>query len=410
MAGDGLSDHARLPHAEARGDHEVALGLAVKFVQLGAKVGRSPVEEVGAQAFAARSHGAERQAVRHRDLAHGAQGRGGQEGDRDTLVPHHGKRRLGVELAHPLRDEREAVVEGRERQVHQPADPRPVGRGPADVTRRRTREDHLDSGQVPGKEAVTVKSALGRAGGAGGVDHHGGIVGADGHGRRRLRRGQRVGERADGDGAVVARGAGRDDRAKVGLRDHGHQLVEVGVVGHREPRARIGEADFKRVLAEEREERQHHRAQFHHREMGDHDPGRLRQQKGDAVAPPDTVCREDRGEAVGGVFQPPEGPDLARAALRKVDDGRTVGVVGGPPIAAGLRDREIGGQVPGEVGAGGGVVARRQDVHVRRHRLRGSAGRSAGCRARAAPPATRGSPHRQRAAEARPRHRRRSRC
>ena len=76
-------------------------------------------------------------------------------------------------------DDRDAVMPGREEHVEEAADPRPVGGSPEAIAGLgKAVVRMLDAGQMSEEHAVRVQGSLGLAGGAGGVDDDGRVLGS----------------------------------------------------------------------------------------------------------------------------------------------------------------------------------------------------------------------------------------
>ena len=345
---DRSTDRAGFGHADhgAGADHQIALGLAVEFVDGEAERGTAPLVGLGAERLAAGADGAQLQvmaAARRRHRAQHAQRGRRDEGVAHTMPRHGRKRLLGIELVEALRHHGHAAVERRQQAVEQAAGPGPVGRRPEAVAGlRKEIVRHLDAGIMPEQHAMGMQRALGRPGGARGVDHHGGIVGRRVF-RHEIRRGtrQRV---AHTDGALAS---------AVGRHDQRRQRRNLGELGKTlrigDERAGVGivQAIADGVDAEQRRERQRDGAELVDGDMERRHLGHLRQQDGDAIPARHAVGAQHVGEAVGGVFQPAVGNVLV-AAGANVQDGEPARIAIGPRVACGDADVVALWNVPAE--------------------------------------------------------------
>ena len=124
----------------AGGDHEVALRLPVDLVDRRAQRLRRPVVQVRAQTLAPRPHRADVHVLRHLRRPHELERRRRQEKRPDAMRPDQPEGRLGIELPHPVRDERHAPQSHHKPDVngnrHRHADERRSGRdAPGTVVR-----------------------------------------------------------------------------------------------------------------------------------------------------------------------------------------------------------------------------------------------------------------------------------
>ena len=249
-------------------------------------------------------------------LHHGLERGGKQKRVGDGKFLHQRQRRLRAEAARPGHDGA-AKVQGGQQRVHQPAGPGPVGRAPEDgvaggvISRRRHGAMKAvkpkpvlaahKAGQVANERTVGNECPLGVAGGAAGVNQHGGFFGQRGHRgevRRLLRQRHRVvhvGQAGGGvqrthaqhtfqQGAVVAHGLQASQRSGIGQRHHGLAVVQ---------------AKGQRLGAKQHRQRHGHRAHLHHRHVGHGGLKALRHDDGHPVAPPHAEHREHVGQPVG---------------------------------------------------------------------------------------------------------------
>ncbi len=220
---------------------------------------------------------------------------------------------------------------------------------------------------MPEEHPVGVQRPLGGAGGAGGVDHQGRVVGPRveggkaswglGHefgGADRLARGT-----VDADHEVEIGQVGPDRR----------ELGETRRVGDEHPRARIREAVAQGVRAEQAGERQGDAPELVGRRVGDHHGGGLGQQHADPVAGGDATGAQGRGEPVGLRAQLPEGR-LRDGPAEDLLDRDAVGFTQTPTVADIHADIVSVGNVPSEAGDEPGIVDGRTQ-HGRGLRPRG---------------------------------------
>ena len=326
--------------ARAIADHEIAFRLPVELVDGEAEHLAPPAEQLLAQALAAAAdaaHGQPGRALRGPGrLAHHLERRRRQERIADLVARNQSERLLRVELARARGQHRHAGRPGRQQHIQQPAGPGPVRRRPEQVPRLREellRQRHAR--QVPRQHPVAVQRALGRAGGAGGVDEQGRVVGP------RIDRLEAVG--------------GPLDHVPEVLRDHGRERrqVERGNlpaafrVGDERLRAGMAEPVGQRFLAEKREERQRHRAELVGGEMGKPGLDALPQQHRHPVAAPDARGGERVGQPAGEPRELPERPEAGLAARRVRADHRRA-VAPDMPLAGVLRDVVAGRHLPAE--------------------------------------------------------------
>ena len=243
------------PHgAQAEVAHDVVhLGLAKHFVhhhaQLLAAVGKHGVAHGLARAHQALQLELELLARAGAGLHHGLQGGGEQKAVRHAVALQQGERHLGAEAPVVGHDGAAKVQRGQQR-VHQPPGPGPVG-GRPEHGLAAGRQGHVCRGigpqsrgerqrtPSPQREAKTVlaahkttqvahqrpvrnEAALGVAGGAAGVNQHGGFV-CGGVGA-----GEVVGRGGQGGLPAVHRGGARHRRIKVA---HHHDVAQRGAVG-----------------------------------------------------------------------------------------------------------------------------------------------------------------------------------
>ena len=167
-------------------DHEIALGLAEHFMRIDAKGFAHPAEQLAAEQFTAGEDAAQFHAgIFHAGLPHQFQRGRRQERVADGKFRHHRHRRLRLEFARAMADQRNAVIPEREQGVDQPADPGPVRRRPHQVAGPGQEVvAHLDIRQMAEHDAMGVQRAFWISCGARGVDDQGGIVGRGVDGRK----------------------------------------------------------------------------------------------------------------------------------------------------------------------------------------------------------------------------------
>ncbi len=227
---------------------------------------------------------------------------------------------LGIELGEAMRHHRRAVEPGREQRVEQAGDPRPFGRRPHHlVALRPVAEPLLDRRDRAQQHAMGMQRALGLAGRARGVDQQGRILGQG------VDRGEAVGRRAQQavpveEGAAVGATADRDDGLEMRQAiAHGQHLGQLAHVGDHGRGLGVGQAIFQRLLAEQREQRQHHGAHAIGRDVADRELGALAQEHADAVALADALGGQRVGEPRAGGEQLAEGP-VAHRPVSSLDN------------------------------------------------------------------------------------------
>ena len=226
-------------------------------------------------------------AARVLDAAHHLQRRGRHEEVAHLVIGDNPESRFGIEFGHAVTEHRHAVVQARQQDVQQPADPGPVGRRPKAVAGRREELlRQLDAGQVAQQDPVAMQRALGRPRRAGGVNDDRRIVGA-GIGRRKGVAGLvefRVEvERAPARFPARALDAENQLQLRQALAQQ-RDLGESGPVGHQRLGPAVAQAILKRLFPEQREERHGDAAKLVNAEMADGRFRRLGQQNADPVA------------------------------------------------------------------------------------------------------------------------------
>ena len=221
-----------------------------------------------------------------------------------------------------MREYRGAIIPSREQRVVEACDPGPFGRRPHDlVAPWPVAQRLLHRRDAAQHHAMSMQRALGLARRAGGVDQQRRILG------RGVDRGEAVGGGGQQaipieEGAAVRAGADHDDGPEVWQAiTHRQDLGQVGHIGDDGGGLGIGEPEFDRFLAEQREERQHDRAHAVAGEMAEREFRALAQENGHAVALRDPTRAERVGEPRAGDEQLAEGP-VADAAIGIFDDHR----------------------------------------------------------------------------------------
>ena len=170
----------------------------------------------------------------------------------------------------------------------------------------------LEAGEVAEQAPVAVQGALGRPRGARGVDEQGGIVGAGVGGVERVARGaDQVPEAA---GLSIA---GNDVLQVVEIGADGLDEIASRGVGHQRAGAAVGEPVRQRVGAEQHRERQRHRPELVHGDVGHRGLDALGQDDPHPVPAPDAEAGQSVGEAVAEALQfgEREGPLIAPRVL-----------------------------------------------------------------------------------------------
>ena len=183
-----------------------------------------------------------------------------------------------------MADQRHAVIPEREQGVDQPADPGPVGRRPHQVAGLGQEiVAHLDIRQMAEHHAMRVQRALWISRGARGVDDQGGIVGRGIDGRKirrcRLRATTRTAWCRPAPVADDVEFFSSGSRSRIFA-----SFSQPALVGDDGLGVGIRQAEFQRVLAEQREQRHRDHAGTKRRQMRDRQFQRLRQEHRDAVA------------------------------------------------------------------------------------------------------------------------------
>ena len=250
---------------------------------------------------------------------------------------------LGVELAGAMREHRHPEIKARQKHVEEPADPRPIGRGPVEIARlRKEIVRQLHPGQVPEQHAVGMQRALRLSGGARRVDDQRRVVLCR-IGRREMVAGALQGRPEQPVSPAIA----VDHQDCRELRQAARHLREVFAVGNEGPGAAVGEAMLERVGAELDKEGHRHGAQLVDRQMRDRGLRPLRQEDPDPVAGPDAEPGQRVGAAVREALQIVKAETLDRAVGRLVDQ-RQPAVAGGVPVAGGNADIEALRHLPAE--------------------------------------------------------------
>ncbi len=126
------------------------------------------------------------------------------------------------------------------------------------------------------------------------------------------------------------------------------ELVPAGLIRDDGFRAGIGEAEFQRILAEQREQRHRDEARTERREMRHRQFQRLRQKHADAIAALQAVRLQHVGEAAREIAQLVEA-GVGDAAVRVEIDQRQFSRAIGMAVAGGGRDVEARRHLPAEI-------------------------------------------------------------
>ena len=288
MARHRLADEARLDHANrgAGGEHEIALGLAVEFVDGEAERLAPPGERLGSERFSAGRHRAQLEVVasaRVLDRPQHAQRRRRDEAIAHAKIGQQAEGFVGVELRRRPRHDRHAVMQRRQQIVEQAAGPCPVRRRPEQVARlRQELMRHLHARQMAEHHPVAMQRTLGIAGGAGGVDHQRRVVSPAVDRREVIAFSFQQAREPFG---LSIRAVGRDHQLE--LRQRLLDLAELGEpggIGDQRLRSAIAQAIGQRVGAEQCRQRHGDGAELIGCHMGDWHQPPLRQQDRDPVA------------------------------------------------------------------------------------------------------------------------------
>ena len=221
-----------------------------------------------------------------------------------------------------MRHHRRAVEPGREQRVVEAGDPGPFGRRPHHlVAARPMAQPLLDRRHRAQHDAMGMQRALGLAGRARGVDQQRRILG------RRVDGGEAVGGSGQQpvpveEGAAMRAGADHDDRLEVRQAiAHRQHLGKLRHVGDQRRSLGIGHPVLQRLLAEQREQRQHDGAHAVAGEMAEREFGALAQEHGDAVALVDAARGKRIGEPRAGGQELAERP-VAHRSIGILDDQR----------------------------------------------------------------------------------------
>ncbi|TAN51940.1 MAG: hypothetical protein EPN19_11665, partial [Betaproteobacteria bacterium] len=336
------------PRRLAVADDVIDFRLAEHLVDRHAELLARPVDHRDADRFARAHQRAQRERVarlrlRHRFHHQLERGRK-EEGIANAVALEQPVGPFGVELA-AIAQHRHAEIPDRQQRIEQAAGPRPVGRRPEQVARPRKEIVRIDEPrQVADEHAVRVQRALGRAGGAAGVDDE----------RRILRAGVGAGEMAARPAeqrlpvvdAGLARAAGADHVPQRGKAPtDGEQLRQRRRLDDRDARCGVIHAVFECVRPEQVAERQRDRAHLEDRHVGDRGLGTLRQDEGDALAALHAECGERVGEPVRLLLDVPEGVGRGGAGL-VLPVQREARAVLRPAAAAGAREVEARRDLP----------------------------------------------------------------
>ena len=133
------------------------------------------------------------------------------------------------------------------------------------------------------------------------------------------------------------------------------QLLVAGSIRDDRSGAGIGEPEFQRVLAEQREQRDRHQARAKRRQMRDRQFQRLRQEHRDAIAANQAVRLQHVGKTAGELGYLVERRPRRRAVLVDIDQREAAGAVG-VAVAAHGGEVEPSRNVPAEIAVEGVVV------------------------------------------------------
>ena len=200
----------------------------------------------------------------------------------------------------------------------------------------------LESGEVAEQAPVGVQRALGRSGGARGVDEQGRIVGARVGRRERIARS--IDEVPEAPGLAVAR---HDVLQIVEVGADGFDQIAAAGVDHERAGAAVGEPEGERVGAEQHRERQRDRAELVHRDVGDSGLDALGQDDADPVPAPDAEPVERVGKPIAEPLQLCEREGPLRPLRVLDEDGGAVADVS-VPVADVDADVVARGDVPAE--------------------------------------------------------------
>ena len=244
-----------------------------------------------------------------------------------------------------------AEIEGGQQRVHHAAGPGPVRRRPEDVGglgEPVLRGD--EAGQVADQRAVRQQGALGRAGGAGGIEQDGRVRRA---GRNGLEFGRLAGQQAAPRQHPLVGEADADDLLQGGtVVADGQQVGAGGVVDDGDTGLGVAQPGLQGLGAEQRRQGQHHRADAVDRHVGHDGFGPLPQYNTDPVAAIHAHLDQAIGQLIGGFGQSGIGPDLAIARFIFVVDGDAprIRTAGCPAVAARFRDVELQAPASGKFG------------------------------------------------------------
>ncbi len=361
-------------------DDVVHLGLAEHLVHRHAERGFRPVADGGPDGFAGAHDAAQvdvEALARPRErLHHHLERRREQERVADPVLLHQRQRALGIEAA-AIADDGLAEIERGEQRIHQAAGPGPVGGRPEQVARLRVPVVRVhEARQVADQALLRHQRALGRAGGAAGVDQQRRISRRGGHRlepRRRLR--EQLVERRD---ERLARAGDADDvgepRHVAADRDEVRQRLRID---QRDLRFGVGQPVGERVRPEQERQRHRDRAELIDGDVRDDRLRSLRQDQRDLVAAAHAEPGERVGQPVGLLLQVPERVRRRRAGL-VLPVERKAGPVLRPAPAAGVGDVELRRDVPAVAGADFGVAVGGHGSGWRRSRRRACAGGAPG--------------------------------
>ena len=306
-------------HVRAAAADAVELGLPVGVVDRTAKEPFGPAEQIIAERLAAGDDRAEVEVSAGQISGADDPQRGrGDERQGDVVLAHQPHGPLGVERTVEIDDHRQAVEPGGDEDVHQPGDPRPVGRRPQHVVGLREEViDLLERGHLTKHDPLGVEDALWIAGRTGGVDQERRILGARRH------RGELIRCRFDGapERGLAGKRIAADDHHRQRTGTVGKRLAHLRRVRSRRDhrlRLRVAQPVPQRVGAEQRRQRERDRSHPEQAHVGDARLERLRVDDSDDVAAADAQPDHHVGKPVGGIAHVAEGV-VARRSVRRDD-------------------------------------------------------------------------------------------
>ncbi|MDT4840512.1 hypothetical protein FQZ97_743380 [compost metagenome] len=343
MTGVALAHAARPGWVEARAvaDDVIDLGLTEHLVHGHAELVAAVRKHRVAHRLACAHEAFQLEAIvllrRGNGLHHGLERGGKQKAVRDTVALDQLERGLRTK-ASVERDDGPAEIQRGQQRVHEASGPGPVGWRPEHRRGRRRGIERVEAepvlaahetGEVADECPVGDQRALGIAGGAAGVDEHGGLVGqrVDRCELRRLLRQQlgpvEIGAHAFGRAVTVHPDHAAQQRAVV---THTQERGHGGLVANGHDRFAVLQPELQRLGPKQLRQRHAHRAHLQHRHVSHCGLETLRQHDGHAV----TALHAHRDQCVGQSVRLVKQLGVAVAPIFLLGRARGHGRVAGP--------------------------------------------------------------------------------